>query len=191
MRVFALIYSGLNTCFHDFSYLIMYSRLTIHCPLLCRLGDLNNLFTMMASQGIPTAQKSMCSCSVPDIDKAAVACNSTTSAACRQAYRCLRNDRVSVPLLSFEMDITDIILSKMMQGHSARLYIFPWDDVTFLDFELQGETFVRARTKQINTHQCINMLSNDRFAFLCKESLQVDLNEISSYCADAVKVCDL
>ncbi len=156
---------------------------------LFRLGDLNNIFTMVASEGFPAKQELMCACSLPDIVKAYGACNSTDSTSCRKAYSCQRNDRISVPLLSFEMDITDIVLSNMLLGHHSRLYVFPWDDVTYQALGVQNQPNVfRSRPRQVDPRTCVQRLNTGLFAVLCRESLKVDLNEISSHCQDAVQV---
>ena len=156
-----------------------------------RLGDLNNLFTLPPPQGIPPKQSSMCSCTISDIVKAFSVCNGTDSETCNNAYRCQRNDRVSVPLLSFEMDITDIVLSNMLLGFQSSLYLFPWDNNGLLATDLEGPlqpnlpTHIRSSETE---RQCAQKLSNILFAVLCRESLQLNLNEISSFCPDAMKV---
>ena len=162
--------------------------------LYFRLGDLNNLFTMPPPQGIPPKQKFMCACTISDIVKAFSACNSTDTETCSNAYKCQRNDRASIPLLSFEMEITDIILSNMLLGYQSSLYVFPWDNSDLLRTELQDPfrptppTHVR---NVVRERQCAQKLSNILFAVLCRESLRLDLNEISSFCPEAMKVGSL
>eukprot|EP00795_Rhopilema_esculentum_P006439 gene6439-11883_t len=155
-----------------------------------RLGDLNNLFTMPAVQGIPRKQNFMCACSINDVVKAFRVCNNTQSDACKNAYSCLRNDRISVPVLSFEMDITDIVLSNMLLGFQSRLYIFPWDDINLLRTEGE-ETLLIAPQPKANVgtkEECFTKLSTILFAVLCRESLKLDLNKIQSFCNDALKL---
>ena len=156
-----------------------------------RLGDLNNLFTMPPPQGIPPKQKFMCSCTISDIVKAFSVCNGTDTETCSNAYRCQRNDRASVPLLSFEMDITDIVLSNMLLGFQSRLYVFPWDNNDLLRTDLQDPSRVEPSTHLRNIaaeRRCAQKLSNILFAVLCRESLRLDLSQISSFCPEAMKV---
>eukprot|EP00794_Sanderia_malayensis_P009603 gene9603-10590_t len=154
---------------------------------LARLGDLNNIFTMIASPGDPVKQDVMCACSLPDIVKAYGSCNASAVSGCSQAYSCQRNDRVSVPLLSFEMDITDIILSNMLIGHHSRLYVFPWDDVTYRQLGVESDANgLKSRLKPADPRQCERSLNTGLFAVLCRESLRVDLSLISSHCVDAL-----
>lgn len=166
-----------NTSIQNFSIIFFY-----------RLGDLNNLFTMPPPQGIPPKQDLMCSCSISDIVKAFGVCNGTDTETCSKAYSCQRNDRVSVPLLSFEMDITDIILSNMLLGFQSRLYVFPWDDASLLRTELRPfGSRPQANIRTNSEAQCARKISNILFAVLCRESLRIDLDEISSLCPEALK----
>ena len=145
---------------------------------------------MPAVQGIPSKQNFMCACSINDVVKAFRVCNNTQSDACKNAYSCLRNDRISVPVLSFEMDITDIVLSNMLLGFQSRLYIFPWDDINLLQAEGE-ETLLIAPQPKANVgtkEECFTKLSTILFAVLCRESLKLDLNKIQSFCDDALKV---
>lgn len=150
---------------------------------------MNNLFTLPSPPGLPPKQDFMCSCTIGDIVKAFGVCNGTDSETCTKAYSCQRNDHVSVPLLSFEMDITDIVLSNMLLGFQGRLYIFPWDNANLLRTEpSSSEPKLPIAVGTDSEAQCARKISNILFAVLCRESLRVDLEEISSFCPEALKV---
>ena len=152
---------------------------------------MNNLFTMPPPQGLSPKQDLMCSCGISDILKAFRVCNGTDAVTCNKAYSCQRNDRISVPLLSFEMDITDIVLSNMLLGFQSRLYVFPWDNINLRRTELQSPFDQKLPPRRIrpgSDAECARKLSNILFAVLCRESLRIDLNEISSFCPEALKV---
>ena len=145
---------------------------------------------MPTLQGFPEKQNFMCSCTLNDIVKAFGACNSTNSQTCRDAYKCQRNDRISVPLLSFEMEITDIVLSNMLSGIQNQLYVFPWDGQTLLGSEPEIKLPTGKDLKRFSGSpvECSRKLSNILFAVLCRESLKVDLSKIFAFCNEALRV---
>ena len=136
----------------------------------------------------------MCACGVDKTPNAEYGrpCSETGPGKCLKVRKCISDERVNVPVLGFERDITDSVLSRMATGVKPLPYYFPWDEAAGMlrlqtpnDLLLNRNTVLEVRR---DPGACRRELSSMVFTVICREQLLLDVQNITQFCEDASKV---